>query len=485
MGRPKPRRALSASRFQEGSMNDRTSAAPPVQFLGPEELAALERPALTHIKSNTARPMSDDFSDKQVKKGRLLGQVWDEVRGRLGFRRDNEDDKGSRKRSRSRKRDQDDQRGREREREDVQMTDMPDMKTAIDPPRDDMPSREEILANYHHLMASGFFSSHAIQSTRQPPPGSVQQAAQQCAAPPANLMDALSRAPTPGGSVPPVPTHKPPTPPGEPKSPSKARFPLKLQSPPGNPGAATYDELVASGFFTPPLSAGTSPPPTPFGAAPAPAVPTGIMSRDYLQPPRQTRGSRTGTPSTSCAASPIQSPASVSSRGTKRAAADSNSDDEAEGGARDPPTPKKKLRKSSSRDIGLPSLRNVASRRSLLSSRRSVSGPHGSGAGKDYNNLARRVLGRLPRAGGRSSFDSERGPASRPGSAARNSTDESRSPLQEVQYSRVLRSRKISVEEPHGVPGVHRGIPMVPDIPEKFALHNNAENMAPALRSRY
>jgi hypothetical protein len=92
-------------------MNDRTSAAPPVQFLGPDELAALERPALTHIKSNNARPMSDDFSDKQVKKGRLLGQVWDEVRGRLGFRKDNEDDRGSRKRSRSRKRDQDDQRG--------------------------------------------------------------------------------------------------------------------------------------------------------------------------------------------------------------------------------------------------------------------------------------------------------------------------------------------------------------------------------------
>lgn len=465
-------------------MNDRTSAAPPVQFLGPEELAALERPALTHIKSNNPRPMSDDFSDKQVKKGRLLGQVWDEVRGRLGFRRDNEDDRGLRKRSRSRKRDQDDHRGREREREDVQMTDMSEPKTNVDSPRDDMPSREEILANYHHLMASGFFSSHAIQSTRQPPPGSVQQAAQQLAAPPSNLMDALSRAPSSHGAAPLSPTHKPPTSPTEPKSPSKAKFPLKLHSPPGNPGAATYEELVASGFFTPPLSAGASPP-TPFGAAPAPAVPTGVMSRDYLQPPRQTRGSRTGTPSTSCAASPIQSPASVSSRGTKRAAADSNSDDEAGAGARDPLTPKKKLRKSSSRDIGLPSLRNVASRRSLLSSRRSVSGPHGSGAGKDYNNLARRVLGRLPGAGGRGSFDLDRRAGSRPGSAARNSTDESRSPLQEVQYARVLRSRKIAVEEPHAVPGVSKGIPMVPDIPEKFVLHDNCENIAPAVRSRF
>ncbi|CAF3563964.1 unnamed protein product [Fusarium graminearum] len=479
MGRPKPRRALSASRFQEGSMNDRTSAAPPVQFLGPEELAALERPALTYAKSNNARPMSDDFSDKQVKKGRLLGQVWDEVRGRLGFRKDNEDDRGLRKRSRSRKRDQDDQRGREREREDIQMMDMPDSRNNLDPPRDDMPSREEILANYHHLMASGFFTSHAIQSTRQPPPGAVQQAAQQIAAPPADLMDALSRTPTSQGTAPP-----PPTPPVEPRSPLRAKFPLKLQSPPGNPGAATYEELVASGFFTPPLSAGASPP-TPFGAAPSPAVPTGIVSKDHLHPPRQTRGSRTGTPSASCATSPIQSPASVSSRGTKRAAADSNSDAEAGIGAHDSPTPKKKLRKTSSRDIGLHSLRNVASRRSLLSSRRSVSGPHGAGAGKDYNKLARRVLGRLPGAGGRSSFDLDRRAGSRPGSAARNSTEESRSPLQEVQYARVLRSRKIAAEEPHTTLNGNKGIPVVPDIPHKFALHDNAENLVPAMRSRY
>ncbi|KAK8094460.1 hypothetical protein PG997_001145 [Apiospora hydei] len=36
----------------------------------------------------------------------------------------------------------------------------------------DRPSREEIMASYNELMATGFFQSHAIQSTRQPPPGS-------------------------------------------------------------------------------------------------------------------------------------------------------------------------------------------------------------------------------------------------------------------------------------------------------------------------
>jgi hypothetical protein len=57
--------------------------------------------------------------------------------------------------------------------------------------------------------------------------------------------------------------------------------------------------------------------------------------------------------------------------------------------------------------------------------------------------------------------------------------------LQEVQYSRVLRSRKIAAEELHMTPNVNKGIPMVPDIPEKFALHDNVENFVPAVRSRY
>ncbi|KAF4947417.1 hypothetical protein FSARC_13967 [Fusarium sarcochroum] len=489
MGRPKTRRALSASRFQEGSMNDRTSAAPPVHFLGPDERAALERPALTKIKSNNnTRPVSDDWADKQVKRGRLLGQVWDEVRGRLGFRRDSEEERGSRKRSRSRKRDQEEHRGRQREREETPREEKPtELKTVEEAPREDMPSREEILANYHHLMASGFFSSHAIQSTRQPPPGSVQSSTQSSApTPPTTLMEALSRAPTPQDRPSRTstsqdrpsraPTPRAPTPSTQPKSPLKTKHSYKHQSLPSDgPGAATYEELVASGFFTPPLSDAV-PPPTPNGAAPAPLVHTGQMSRDYLQPPRPTRSSRAATPSTSRAPSPIQSPASASSRGTKRAAA---SDDEEDDAARDPPTPKKKLRKTASRDISIPKLRNVASRRTMLSSRRSVSGPHGTG--KEYNNIARRVLGRLPGGGGRGSFDIDR----RPESAARRSTDESRQPLQEVQYSRVLRSRRSAAEALSIVPNVNRGIPKVPNIPEKFAIYDeDAENIAPAMRSR-
>jgi hypothetical protein len=57
--------------------------------------------------------------------------------------------------------------------------------------------------------------------------------------------------------------------------------------------------------------------------------------------------------------------------------------------------------------------------------------------------------------------------------------------LQEVQYARVLRSRKIAAEEPHMTPNGNKSTSVVPDIPEKFTLHDNVENLVPAMRSRY
>ncbi|KAJ3470291.1 hypothetical protein MRS44_000390 [Fusarium solani] len=496
MGRPKTRRALSASRFHEGSMNDRTSAAPPAQFMGPDEIAALERPGSSSVRSQP-RPVSDDWADKQVKQKRLLGQVWDGVRGRLRFKKDGEDERGSRRRERSRKRDHSEQRGRQRDRDDKSREEKP----VEEPQRDEMPSREEILANYHHLMASGFFSSHAIQSTRQPPPGSSQSSAQSSShssvqsptpASSASILEALSRAPTPQNLAPrppvsrvPTPrahTPRPPTPTTNPTSPSKPRHFHRNHSPQHDPQAATYEELVACGFFSPPAPAAV-PPPTPKGAAPAPTVPTGRNSRDYLQLPQPTRKSsrsRSVTPSASRSHSPIQSPASASSRGTKRAAVDSTSDDEDDDAARDPPTPNKKLRKSASRDIAIPKLRNVASRRAILS-RRSVSGPHGSS--KERNTLARRVLGHLPGANGRSSFDS---PDRRTEAASRRSADVPRQPLQEVQHTRVLRSRRSAAEALRVAPNANRGIPKVPNIPEKFTIYDeDAENIAPAVHISY
>ncbi|KAJ3506960.1 hypothetical protein NM208_g16019 [Fusarium decemcellulare] len=110
-----------------------------------------------------------------------------------------------------------------------------------------------------------------------------------------------------------------------------------------------------------------------------------------------------------------------------------------------------------------------------------VSGPHGTG--KEYNNLARRVLGRLPGGNARGSIDV---PDRRAEAAARRSADESRQPLQEVSHSRVLRSRRSAAEQLCVVPNANRGIPKVPNIPEKFVIYDeDTENIAPAQRLRY
>ncbi|KAH6999793.1 hypothetical protein EDB80DRAFT_619287, partial [Ilyonectria destructans] len=461
MGPPRTRRAISVnpSRFQEGSMNDRTSAAPPVHFLDREQREALERPATR----SQPRPVSDDWADKQVKKGRLLGQVWDGVRGRLGLKREPDEDKGSRKRDRSRKDERDENR---RERSRVRSRSRPrgrEEKLKEDVQKGEMPTREEILANYHHLVASGFFTSHAIQSTRQPPPGTISSPAQAGAS--------SARFP-PRSATPQPPPTRAPTPATRPKSSySKPQSAPKQRSSHEQPEAATYDELVASGFFSPPtpqFARGPSPSP----AAPAPVIHSTRSSRDFLQPPAPRWASRAGSPNHSRTPSPMPSPAS--SRGTKRAAIVASDDEDGEDSAQDPPTPKKKLRKSASRDIPAPNLQNVASRR-VLAPRRSVSGPHSSG--REYNKLARRVLGRLPGANARTSAEMpER--QERP-AARRIASGESKPPLQESYFPRVLRGRRSAAEGLSVAPNANRGIPRVPNIPEKFVTCVDRENGAP------
>lgn len=475
-------------------MNDRTSAAPPVHFLDAAQRAALECPAMR----SQPRPVSDDWADKQVKKNRLLGQVWDGVRGRLGFKTD---ERGSRRRDKSRRGDREENRSSEEHKpkqkhklreehksmeKEVEDTTRREEQTREEKPEDEQkverPTREEILANYHHLVASGFFSSHAIQSTRQPAPGATTASTSSTAsAPSKSSLAPTPRAPTPQNlSRAPTPqnTSRAPTPqlqasaaPHRPSSPFKPKFTSRQHSDREGPRAATYDELVASGFFSPPAPLAEQP--SPSDVAPAPTVSMGRTSRDYLHPPNFSRPSRSTTPAASRPASPIQSPASADSRGTKRAVADSTSDDEDEDSARDPPTPKKKLRKSASRDIAIPKLRNAPSHKAILS-RRSVSGPHG--LGKEYNNLARRVLGRLPGGNARSSADM---PDRRTEAPARRSTDE-RPALQETHSTRVLRPCRSAAEHLSVGPNANRGIPKVPVIPEKFAsFDENRENPTP------
>lgn len=675
---PRTRRARSVnpSRFQEGSMNDRVSNAPPVAFLGPDEVEELERP-VTRSQSKS-RPVSDDWADKQVKKGRL-GHVWEEVRGRLGFRKDEDDSgRGSRKRDRSRKgdrgedgggrrersrlrslsrgRDRSRSRGRERDssvkreqkrdKEDKARDERLREEAA---PKTDMPSREEILANYHSLVANGFFTSHAIQSTRQPPPGAAgggpaTPSAKMTPQPQANNLSAsrvphrsttpqphlaathrsttpqphlatthrsttpqphlatvhrsttpqphiaathrsttpqphlaathrsttpqphiatLHRSTTPqpppgvtlnrsatlsvkatpkpqanrlGASratqrsnspqPPPVAMHnrsatpsaretpktrsnnlsalrvpgrsttpqppppRAPTPSARPRS-SGGKTPSSPKKQQGwEPQAATYEELVAGGFFSPPVhpllqkdlpESMIHPllrkaPASPAAAAPAPVVYSTRSTRDYLQLPANQWNFRTGSPSPSRKASPVPTPGSVSSRGTKRNAVEIPTDDEDEDNhVYDPPTPNKKLRKTVSRDNGALKPSEHTPRRAMAP-RRSISVSGINNSGRESNNLARRVLGRLPGANARNNAST---PDHHQQTVSRSASGSAKHPS-ESHYSRVLRSRRSAKDALRSAQNANR-TPQVPGISHKFVSCEDRENGAPYL----
>lgn len=77
------------------------------------------------------------------------------------------------------------------------------------------PTREEITANYQSLLASGFFGTHAIQSTRFSPPGSnlhrrSDQQQQQQAADAPTFSQRLEEVEGEASSVPPSPLRQPP-----------------------------------------------------------------------------------------------------------------------------------------------------------------------------------------------------------------------------------------------------------------------------------
>ncbi|KAG6011939.1 hypothetical protein E4U43_008032 [Claviceps pusilla] len=191
MGPPRTRAHLVAQRgrFQEGSMNDRASAAPPLQFLDPSERAALEKPVFWESQTGRCfarRPQAETLDligreapwtasaaaaggeDKRSSKMGFLGQMWEGVRGKLRLRRDDEKEKAS---FRDYYHDDDDGDG---DGDDDNDETRYGLRNGRDrgPQRgsEQRPSREQVLASYHQLVASGFFSSHAIQSTRFGPP---------------------------------------------------------------------------------------------------------------------------------------------------------------------------------------------------------------------------------------------------------------------------------------------------------------------------
>ncbi|RYP50102.1 hypothetical protein DL768_004306 [Monosporascus sp. mg162] len=217
--RPSTSGSARASRFQEGSMNDRVSTAPPLEFLGPEEIRAYEAQFFVDPARVTAprkqRPVSDGaafsmLQDQQQPPGLIkkksLG-FFARVRDALSWTSRSD---GSSSSFSSSSQPQADEEGVKRKH-----SSLPEPCCSSTPPASpkrphlrqksqssvhvlqarrvgsdatcktglqhhpsvgnlsDRPTKEEIMQSYNELVASGFFKAHAIQSTRQPPPGSA------------------------------------------------------------------------------------------------------------------------------------------------------------------------------------------------------------------------------------------------------------------------------------------------------------------------
>ncbi|KAG5935665.1 hypothetical protein E4U59_005433 [Claviceps monticola] len=465
MGPPRSSAHLLAQRgrFQEGSMNDRVSAAPPMQFLDPSERAALERPVFWEHQSSRMGPSAfmpseaptGGADDKRASKMGILGQMWEGMRDKLRMRSHDEKERPSAREDTTKYREDrfDDTRTRSMDKASQQG----DRSTQ-------RPSRDEVLANYQHLVASGFFSSRTIQSTRFAPPR-------------------------------PTTSHGP------------------------NGAAATPPQWP----LTPP-----SVPSVNLNAIPMP------------QTPMQTRRP-----------SQVYSPVSVaSSRGTKRAAVDSPpavrnaaddirgashnngidgiEDDEAEDDAtlahRFLP---KRLRQTASRDISLPKIRSVASRKNLRSAvadaRRSLLMSAGAGAaatqhvgsggegGDAAHDRVQQQTNRLSmKRGGSSNGQSSTASGTDQDGARVASSVGASSPGRKIKRATSVRGSKgrrgvevnpamvfgpaIGTETAQMqmqmqttgqdqtlsvVPDANRGIPSVPIIPAKFTYGEDRENGGP------
>ncbi|KAH6688337.1 hypothetical protein F5X68DRAFT_205476 [Plectosphaerella plurivora] len=177
------------SRFLEGSMNDRTSAVPPMDFIGPEDEAferrielhfpgeqqqqqqpqrPMQRPPPHNMPADRAATAMDNHAAHALNGASISRPIsaagsfakkgfWGGLREKFSFSREKAD---APKRPVS-----------------LDAKFAPGAVPFAGTADGKLPSREEIMANYQELMRNGFFDSHAIQSTRQPPPASMVTAA--------------------------------------------------------------------------------------------------------------------------------------------------------------------------------------------------------------------------------------------------------------------------------------------------------------------
>ncbi|KAI0454419.1 hypothetical protein F5B21DRAFT_237106 [Xylaria acuta] len=205
------------SRFQEGSMNDRTSAAPPAQFMGPEQLEDYENqfykgPPTMH-EARRPRPFSasgqlqaatvprhaDGREPQQQHQPQKHTIAHKKSTGFFGRVRDALFHRGQH--GPAALRHQEVRRKHSSLQEPLQHSHMPppprpdylqhaqrtqseiNIAQMSPDPRGggggigDRPSREDVLASYNQLVAAGFFQSHAIQSTRHAAPTAAAAAA--------------------------------------------------------------------------------------------------------------------------------------------------------------------------------------------------------------------------------------------------------------------------------------------------------------------
>ncbi|TLD17293.1 uncharacterized protein PgNI_00188 [Pyricularia grisea] len=203
------RAAIARSRFQEGSMNDRVSAAPPADFLGStqaEDVIEVGRLAYTTTASSDTTYNASRDNDKSKmnrrsvqsnisggssssKKSGFFGPLLDGLKEKLGLGRSKsshnfgKDSRGGS--SSSSVGSQDSVHAPpplpQKPSSSAHMISNSAPNTPTFPNFDaaaaataggTRPSREEIMASYQNLMKSGFFDAHVIQSSRHAPPGS-------------------------------------------------------------------------------------------------------------------------------------------------------------------------------------------------------------------------------------------------------------------------------------------------------------------------
>ncbi|TLD33338.1 hypothetical protein PspLS_01515 [Pyricularia sp. CBS 133598] len=203
------RAAIARSRFQEGSMNDRVSAAPPADFLGSsqcEDIVEVGRLAYTTTASSDTTFNASHDNDKSKmnrrsvqsnisggssssKKSGFFGPLLDGLKEKLGIGRSKSSHnfgKDSRSGSSSTSVGSQDSvhvppplPQKPFSSAHIVSNSAPNTPTfpnfdaaAAATAGGARPTREEIMASYQNLMKSGFFDAHVIQSSRHAPPGS-------------------------------------------------------------------------------------------------------------------------------------------------------------------------------------------------------------------------------------------------------------------------------------------------------------------------